>query len=1266
MRDVPMSLIASTCLHHHVSEISMRRLLSFAALLCFLSDASAALPHDGGLGVQAGVDNHQMTYTHHAWDYAVDAPEGCTSCGSAETGGIGSLPRLMLQRIHRYRDLDRPSSFGPGVYLGYDITLDCASRGSTNTIASLFDPRERSATQLTDPNADGVYEDAKHQAVKWLRFYNATGVQVAHHKLATTAQVRTHEGSTYHFALIRVSSDSAATERVGRLTSIADRNGHAITVAYAFAVNATDVALGYERVRLWQIATITDAYGKVASFTYRVASQAGRRVVERIDAPNGSSIAYTYGANSLVSLSGVTHGDGTTSTFVRSDDGSSQTTTIQFTDPAAASTAQRKATAHFTRIAWAHPQTFALTQQPYTLLRRVSNGEQEIGYDNRTRIDTTTGELHVTTYVGHASVRHVYTQLTGLPLRREVMLTGAAPTRTIESFGAWDGFRRLLERSDGLNQKTTYQRDPRHGAITRTTYPDNSFETTTYNDFKQPLESRDRRGRVTTYEYDAQGNLRYRRAATGTPDAAVWEWRYAEAGANARAGQPTSSIDARGNVTRYAYDASGFLERIIEPRDDAADAANPTKTFHVDTAGRVDWTRDQASRQTSFAYDARNRVTVATYGDTSTDAAGYGSDAAGTAGLKVWSRDRNGNHTVIEYDASSRVTRRLSGLRLLAGKTSSANLADYANLADASITAISYFLGTELATTITVDGKTTRISYDGYRREIERSHTPRATAITDALVYDDAGRVDTRIRRIGTSEWRTLYVYDGLGRVTRTIRDVYPSGAGTLTTAQRQQLTRNVAANAPYVIEDVQYDVDHATHVYDPHALVATRIKDVRITTDARGIKRVQAFDHQGRLAEAIDAFQATIATRTLFEHDAEGNTLRTYHPRHFSEPTAGGFVTVATYGGRNLVRTVTEAWGRIEASMTATLYSPTGKPASVTVASGTVDAATTVYRYGTCCDRLTQVEDGQQFITAYAYDFVGNVLTVTDPLLHTTVSTYDSRNRLLTRTNGDNETTTFAYDDNVVDAVGLSATWQAYIADLGFTTGRDGALVRVTNPLGKNSLRVLDDSGRVVRTVDELGQTTTVTYEAVASESGLPGTVIGTNVTDALNRTSGIRVDGLGRQVATKDATGAMTVIGYDPNGNRISVRDANGIGHDCTFDELDRDATCTDTYLAQTVTTFDAHGNQTSSRDALLKTTTHVYDARDRRTSTTDRVAGTTTFAYDKRNNLVQLKDAQNGITAYVYDKRNLLKTETFPGTTGGTRTYTYDAAGRLGTRV
>ena len=165
--------------------------------------------------------------------------------------------------------------------------------------------------------------------------------------------------------------------------------------------------------------------------------------------------------------------------------------------------------------------------------------------------------------------------------------------------------------------------DPTTGVVTQTTYPDGSTSGSTYNGFNQPLLVTDRLGRVTEYEYDAQGNMLRKTAGKSSPAEGTWRWTY-----NAR-GQVLTATDADGNVTDYAYFEAttdpGYrrLKSVTEPADRAGDPRAVTR-YEYDSAGRLTKSTDPTGRATAYAYDARNRVATITYADGSTETFAYG------------------------------------------------------------------------------------------------------------------------------------------------------------------------------------------------------------------------------------------------------------------------------------------------------------------------------------------------------------------------------------------------------------------------------------------------------------------------------------------------------------------------------------------------------------------------------------------------------------------------------------------------------------------
>src|ERR1043165_4040942 len=275
------------------------------------------------------VDNIGFEHHHEAWDYVADSSldgKGCAPCGSRSSQGAGMLPGLMLRRVHRYRFSAFPSSFGPGVYLAYDHHLELnrtdTVTGSGNITYFFTNARGRgnlvqASTLHGDAVKDVICHDKSFATISELRLLDASSTLVTDQALAATAVLRQHDGSRQIFEIIRTSTSPTASQRWGRLLRQEDRNGNAVVISHVFPANATDAAMGGSRAKLWQIATITDAYARVATVTYHPTQVAGRWVVASISLPNAAVVSYGYDANGL---SQVTYPDGAVSNIGRSVD----------------------------------------------------------------------------------------------------------------------------------------------------------------------------------------------------------------------------------------------------------------------------------------------------------------------------------------------------------------------------------------------------------------------------------------------------------------------------------------------------------------------------------------------------------------------------------------------------------------------------------------------------------------------------------------------------------------------------------------------------------------------------------------------------------------------------------------------------------------------------------------------------------------------------------------------------------------------------------
>jgi RHS repeat-associated protein len=1150
------------------------------------------------------------------------------------------LPALDLQRIHRYRFSGFPSSFGPGVYLGYDLHLELnrtdPATGSGSILYFFTGGRARvnmfeTSSLYGDQAQDGIYHDQSFANISELRLFDAGGALVADQALAATAVLRQHDGTREVFEVIRLSSDPATNQRWARLVRREDRNGNAVVIGYAFPRTATDAELGGSRAKLWQMTTITDAYGRAASFTYHPTQVAGRWVVASIALPNGTSVSYGYDATGLTR---VTYPDGAVSTITRSTDAALQQTVISYVEAGAEGIHRRKE-ARLTTSSFVNPDG-TTTNQTAGMIRSIRNGVGEYSYFNQ---EDPANDQVILIYDGGdkllrlttSSFDHVRTAEVATNWTIGQPLTGL----TFELLEAYETNpqARITKRTDILGRSTRYEVDARTAMVTRIFHPDGTTTTRAgFTPFGQATVITDRLGRVRTDTYDERGNLVRREQATGTPDAAVWTWTH-----DAR-GQVLQERDALYagatpdlHVTNHLYDAAGFLTSVLASAD-LPGGVRATRAFTYDASGRRTRATDPDSRTVDFTYDSRNRITHIHYGRNVGITDDFEQFTYATGGqdvnLLVRQRDRNGNLTDFAYDAAGRPIRTTFAV----GQAGATGTTDCA-----------YLTGTGLPARCVEFGERTTHGYDRLLRLVSIARQARVDKVlTDTTTYDQARRVVSTTDPYGR---RTLFAYDVNDRVVRTVRDLVVGG--TPGAPALAELPRIATANPPYVIEDLAYDAE---------GQVLSRI-------DARGITHTFAYDQQGRQvrqvqAAAVPTGLTALAHTTLTAYDRQGNRTSITHPRTGQAGEPGTFRSTFTYSGRNLLLSETEAAGRAEAATRSWTYTGTGRQATARDFRGN----TTSFTYHPCCDRLRDVIEPGNHRTTSQYDRHGNLIAMTDANGHTATTSYDGRHRMTRVVNAAGEATTYSYDDNATDAAGVSGAHAARLTGLGLGSGSDGFIVAVENALGQASLQVHDGIARVVRTIDGNGLATTTRHDTVTL--GL----LQTEITDAGGHATRTRADAAGLIRASEDAENRKTTVGYDANGNRVTMRDPNQVGDDCVYDAADREVRCTDTAGSSTRRSYNAHGSVLTVTDPIGGLTTHAYDGRERRISITDRVAGITTFAYDANRNLVRLTDAEGRATDYVHDERDLLLSESLPPGDAtplpgsDKRTYAYDGARRL----
>jgi RHS repeat-associated protein len=488
-------------------------------------------------------------------------------------------------------------------------------------------------------------------------------------------------------------------------------------------------------------------------------------------------------------------------------------------------------------------------------------------------------------------------------------------------------------------------------------------------------------------------------------------------------------------------------------------------------------------------------------------------------------------------------------------------------------------------------------------------------------------------------------VTDPLGRTTTLALDGwdYPTQV-TLPDGNTLQLAYQSAYHALTTFTDERGST--STYAYDPSTGHLTS------ATDALGDTTTFGWTAQGEVQSVTDALTHTttygydawrrltsvkdpLGDVTNYHYDGNGFPLTTTDAllrvattsydvigrlTGTTDPLGGQ--TTATYDASGLPLTATDELGH-KASLGYDGFHR-GLVTLTTVASGTPAQATTLDVYD-AAGYLTKERDALGWWTSYAYDPVGRLSQVTDPLGGVSLVSYDLAGQATATRDELGRWTKDAYNPRgwltqVTDALG-GLTTLAYDAS--------GDLTAVTDPLGHTTSYGYDKLFQMTAVTDPLGHTTTISFDKVGNV---------TSVTDPLGVVTSFVYDAGDRLTQETDAVGTAVqralTWAYDAVGNLTAFTD--GLGHTTTyaFDKLDRVTTITDPLSHVSTAQYDAASDLTATVDALGKTTTYTYDGQDRRVAVTDPLGHTTTGVLDALGQQVAGIDPLWDVSRTVYD--------------------------------
>jgi YD repeat-containing protein len=377
-------------------------------------------------------------------------------------------------------------------------------------------------------------------------------------------------------------------------------------------------------------------------------------------------------------------------------------------------------------------------------------------------------------------------------------------------------------------------------------------------------------------------------------------------------------------------------------------------------------------------------------------------------------------------------------------------------------------------------------------------------------------------------------------------------------------------------------------------------------------------YDDQGRLAKLIDADSKTVqltydtvhstqtvidqlGNPTVYSYDSRGNVVR--------EVNAEGRITERTYDGQ-------------DNQLTETVW--------VTTSAGL-----------------------QALTTEFTYDRFGNVLTQTDPLEHTTRTTYQ------------------VFRGAPVTIATL------YASLIGVEIPPVTRPLVTVDALGNATTNEYDSAGNLLRTTNPAGVVTEFAYDPAGNPSAL---TFGGGTTH-------FDYDAVGRVRKQTDALGRATEYEYDANGNqtvqRTTLTTPSGVRTLTTRTEYDDNGRPTKVIDAEgnvTESKYDAAGNRTAAIDARGFKTLYIYDDRGLLTETIlpDATPNDLTdnprrkAEYDAAGREIATIDEAGRRTEHRYDKVGRLIETIFPDTTpndlsDNPRTKTqYDEAGRTKAQI
>ncbi|HEY5799783.1 MAG TPA: hypothetical protein VIT92_06165, partial [Burkholderiaceae bacterium] len=681
-------------------------------------------------------------------------------------------------------------------------------------------------------------------------------------------------------------------------------------------------------------------------------------------------------------------------------------------------------------------------------------------------------------------------------------------------------------------------------------------------------------GRVTTYQYDANGNRVLETAPDGSTIERVFDLTRNNQLMSEKLTDPRDPHGVR--VTRYGYNAQGRLRFVVSPENRLTEFiynAQGQRTSVLEygealytSAGDITETafnswnssngrRDTFLRRTDSTYDARgNLATVTQYSAIIASGARLGegdeSDPVNKpfnrttyvydhAGRLLATSGSRGDSATYTYDGLGRV------LMAVSTTSTSASLLSTYSYDDAG------------HTVATVTGTALMVQRYDAAGALQSVAMGQGAASVTQYLRDGAGRVRKEIDPTGNEK---LYLYDAAGRNVATILE-----DGTFTEyfySKSDQLLRTVRYATP--IGDAQRAALAATDAAGTPLLF-------RAINDRTGLRPDSApqsdrvtwtlYDELGRATKAIDEYG--YVTETLY--DARGNVQATLRYETALAPTILASLTHASRP-QDLTLAVTDQT-RIrrytydkDGNQTGMIDEEGYLTEYVRGASSNVLAVTQEIRYGQRIraeaaagpnaasvlrlklDSTIRPGGGIEQVTNFFYDAQGRVRAMVKPQTdgyYLTEHRYNGAGDRIATLEYGNKLASFSTSDTLEQVVQKAVTANPnpaqHIRKTASTYTRQGQLESETSPEGVVTLYAYDEHGRLLTRTVAHGTADARTTRREYDELGRVAREY-----DGENKLTSYDYDSAGRLLRKTDASLNVTRYFYDGRGQlRYSVND-------------------------------------------------------------------------------------------------------------------------------